>query len=52
MKLLKELVEVRGASGDEVAIKEFILKHIDSVNLIGQFSHKFFMAKAFKMPLF
>lgn len=29
MKLLKELTEVRGASGDELAIKNFILKYIE-----------------------
>ena len=28
MKLLKELVEIRSASGDEGPIKEFILKHV------------------------
>jgi hypothetical protein len=28
MELLKQLIEIRGTSGDEGAIKNFILKHV------------------------
>lgn len=28
MKLLKELIEIRGASGDETGVRDFIIKHV------------------------
>jgi len=48
MKLLQELVEVRGASGDEVAIKDFILKHIDSVKSEWDVQPQIFEGKGFQ----
>ena len=48
MQLLKELVEVRGASGDEVAIKDFILKHIDSVKSDWTVQPQIFQGKGFQ----
>jgi putative aminopeptidase FrvX len=48
MKLLKELVEVRGASGDEVTIKNFILKHIDSVKSDWAVQPQIFEGKGFQ----
>ena len=48
MQLLKELVEVRGASGDEVAIKDFILKHIDSVKADWTVQPQIFQGKGFQ----
>lgn len=48
MKLLKQLVEVRGASGDELAIKNFILKHINSVKNTWQTQPKIYEGKGFQ----
>jgi len=48
MKLLKELVEVRGASGDETAIKNFILNYINSDKETWEVQPKIYEGKGFQ----
>ena len=48
MELLKKLVEVRGASGDEVEIKNFILKHIEAVKSTWAVQPEIYQGKGFQ----
>jgi len=48
MQLLKDLVEVRGASGDEVKIKDFILNHIEQVKSTWAVQPQIFQGKGFQ----
>lgn len=48
MKLLKDLVEVRGASGDEQKIKDFILNHINDIKSSWVVQPKIIEGKGFQ----
>lgn len=48
MELLKQLVEVRGASGDELNIKNFILNHINAVKSTWKVQPKIYEGKGFQ----
>jgi len=48
MKLLKQLIEIRGASGDEAKIKSFLLEYIESEQNKWSVQPKVFQGKGFQ----